>query len=60
VQELMGHNDPATTAGYAAFDQADAAGAVAALPVPPPARIPGEPFASAPRPLRGAAPRHEK
>jgi integrase/recombinase XerC len=34
VQELAGHASPKTTAGYAAFDQADAAAAVEALPVP--------------------------
>jgi len=34
VQELLGHADPATTAGYAAWDRAAAAGAVAALPAP--------------------------
>jgi len=34
VQELLGHQDPATTAGYAAWSQADAAAAVEALPVP--------------------------
>ena len=34
VQELMGHADPRTTAGYAAYDQADAAKAVGELPAP--------------------------
>jgi integrase/recombinase XerC len=34
VQELMGHRDPSTTAGYAAYDQADAARVVAELPAP--------------------------
>jgi integrase/recombinase XerC len=34
VQELLGHASPATTAGYAAYDRAEAAAAVAALPVP--------------------------
>lgn len=34
VQELLGHADPRTTAGYAAYDRADAAAAVAALPAP--------------------------
>ncbi len=34
VQELLGHADPATTAGYAAYFQDDAAAAVEALPVP--------------------------
>jgi integrase/recombinase XerC len=34
VQELMGHAQPSTTAGYAAFDSPAAAEAVAALPVP--------------------------
>ena len=34
VQELLGHARPSTTAGYAAYDQATAAAAVAALPVP--------------------------
>lgn len=34
VQELMGHERPQTTAGYAAFDNDSAAAAVAALPVP--------------------------
>jgi integrase len=34
VQELMGHANPATTAGYAAYDKAAAAAAVNSLPVP--------------------------
>jgi integrase len=34
VQELAGHQSPATTAGYAAYDQPSAAAAVEALPVP--------------------------
>jgi integrase/recombinase XerC len=34
VQELMGHESPNTTAGYAAFDRAEAVDAVNALPVP--------------------------
>jgi integrase/recombinase XerC len=34
VQELLGHSSPQTTAGYAAYDRADAAAAVEALPVP--------------------------
>ena len=34
VQELLGHADPATTAGYAAWDRSAAAGAVSALPAP--------------------------
>jgi integrase len=34
VQEMMGHADPATTAGYAAYDNPSAAAAVAALPAP--------------------------
>jgi integrase/recombinase XerC len=34
VQELLGHADPSTTAGYAAYDRAEATGAVNALPVP--------------------------
>jgi site-specific recombinase XerD len=34
VQEVMGHLDPATTAGYAAYDEAAAAAAVDAIPVP--------------------------
>jgi integrase/recombinase XerC len=34
VQELLGHANPATTAGYAAYDQVSAVAAVAALPVP--------------------------
>lgn len=34
VQELMGHADPMTTAGYAAYDQAAAVAAVEALPHP--------------------------
>jgi integrase len=34
VQELMGHADPAMTAGYAAFDNASAAAAVEGLAVP--------------------------
>jgi integrase len=39
VQGLMGHRDPASTAGYAAYDQAGAAADVAALPVPPNLRM---------------------
>lgn len=34
VQELLGHESPNTTAGYAAFDRAEAIEAVNALPVP--------------------------
>ncbi len=34
VQELMGHRDPATTAGYAAYFDADAVDVVEALPAP--------------------------
>jgi integrase/recombinase XerC len=34
LQELMGHADPSTTAGYAAYDQAAAALVVAELPYP--------------------------
>lgn len=34
TQELLGHSSPSTTAGYAAYDQEDAAAAVEALPVP--------------------------
>ena len=34
VQELLGHADPATTAGYAAIAPADAAAVVDALPAP--------------------------
>jgi hypothetical protein len=34
VQELLGHAHPGTAAGYAAFDQADAAAAVEDLPAP--------------------------
>lgn len=34
VQELLGHSDPATTAGYAAWDRAGAAEAANALPSP--------------------------
>ena len=34
VQELMGHADPSTTAGYAAYDRSGAAAAVEALPAP--------------------------
>ena len=34
IQELMGHARPETTAGYAAYNQAGAAGAVEALPAP--------------------------
>jgi len=36
VQELMGHADPATTAGYAAYDLDAAIEAVNAIPVPAP------------------------
>ena len=35
VQGLMGHANPSTTAGYAAYADADAAAAVEAIPVPP-------------------------
>lgn len=42
VQELMGHADPATTAGYAAYCQADAVDVVEALPVPARLRAVGE------------------
>lgn len=34
VQELMGHRHPSTTAGYVAFDNADARAAVEGLPSP--------------------------
>jgi len=34
VQELLGHAHPGTTAGYAAYDKADAADVVEQLPVP--------------------------
>jgi integrase len=34
VQDLMGHADPRTTAGYAAYDNAKAVAAVGALPAP--------------------------
>jgi len=34
TQELMGHASPVSTAGYAAYDNASAAAAVAALPAP--------------------------
>jgi integrase/recombinase XerC len=34
VQELLGHADPAQTAGYAAYDAAAAAAAVEAIPAP--------------------------
>jgi integrase/recombinase XerC len=34
VQELMGHQDPSTTAGYTKFSHADAIAAVAAIPSP--------------------------
>jgi integrase/recombinase XerC len=34
VQELLGHESPMTTAGYAAFDNPDAVAAVEALPAP--------------------------
>jgi integrase len=34
VQDLMGHRDPATTAGYAAYSEPAAAAAVASIPVP--------------------------
>ncbi len=34
VQELMGHADPATTAGYAAYNDEDAVEVVEALPAP--------------------------
>ena len=36
VQELLGHASPNTTAGYAAYDRAEALAAVQALPVPQP------------------------
>ncbi|HEY1622141.1 MAG TPA: tyrosine-type recombinase/integrase [Streptosporangiaceae bacterium] len=34
VQELLGHANPSTTAGYAAYDNADAIAAVESLPAP--------------------------
>ena len=34
VQELLGHQNPSTTAGYAAWDRAAAAAAVEAIPAP--------------------------
>lgn len=34
VQELLGHANPQTTAGYAAYNAADALAAVTALPIP--------------------------
>jgi integrase/recombinase XerC len=34
VQELLGHRNPSTTAGYADYDRIEAAAAVEALPVP--------------------------
>ena len=34
VQEMLGHRDPATTAGYAAYEQGAAAAALEDLPVP--------------------------
>jgi integrase/recombinase XerC len=34
VQELLGHASPQSTAGYAQYDRADAAAAVASLPAP--------------------------
>lgn len=64
VQELMGHADPAMTAGYAAFDNASAAAAVGGLAVPgvtavrpvPPPRLPaGELPAPAVLPARPPA-----
>jgi integrase/recombinase XerC len=42
VQELLGHLDPASTAGYAAYDRADAAAAVEALPAPCRLRVVGQ------------------
>lgn len=42
VQNLMGHADPATTAGYVEISQADAIAAVEALPVPPVLRVVSE------------------
>jgi integrase len=33
-QELLGHASPQSTAGYAQYDRADAAAAVASLPAP--------------------------
>jgi integrase/recombinase XerC len=42
VQELLGHSSPVSTAGYAAFDNADAMAAVEGLPVP------GQPGTAAP------------
>jgi hypothetical protein len=36
TQDLLGHTDPATTAGYAAWNQANGPAAVSALPIPPP------------------------
>ena len=37
TQELLGHSDPSTTAGYVAYSHADSAAAVASL------RLPGRP-----------------
>jgi integrase len=42
VQELLGHARVSTTAGYAAWDQADAVAAVEALPVPRHLRVVSE------------------
>jgi integrase/recombinase XerC len=42
VQELLGHSSPSTTAGYAAFDRADAANVIEELPVPGRLRLVGE------------------
>ena len=43
VQELMGHQSPSTTAGYAAFDNESALAAVQALPAPGRLRVVGKP-----------------
>ena len=42
VQDLLGHADPATTAGYAAYLNVDAAAAVEHLPSPRHPRAVGE------------------
>ena len=39
VQELLGHASPATSAGYMAWDMAEAVDVVEALPVPPELRV---------------------
>lgn len=57
VQELLGHASPTTTAGYTAFDGADALAAVAALPVP---GLPAPTPTPTPAPVPAAVPADQR